>query len=1746
MLWRPDGGIGCIASHLDNEYLAIAPVSGNVLELLNFSSQQVVATFEIPCTSEVVNMAFSRDGGKLFVITGVSDSKLIAFDVMKKELLFSEDLKDNSKNLVVNPSDDNLIALYGDDGLKLCIVNEIMGSYSILFEPVVVESEYRYDDYEVSDDDKMAATTLGNSITFVQWMPFNYLVFGNRQGNVLEANVMDGKNVNVLRKSSLKKLYKGNAPSSSVFPTSAAIGLGTFIVSTSVGTTYWFPMTNFSKAPSVDTELVDYSIPLQITDVKSHISCVLNDPLYAKLLIGTAGEVFSVSVEVQERNIDENEMDMNQTEEDEVLEPIIVESASIGTFQQGAMLCSKPMFVPYDNKNSISVIMTGSHDGNFSFWKQPFVESENISSNSGIKRSIPKQSKCLFTGQIGFGEDRSPSVICSMEVLPFKGKPGTALISFGTDAGWVEVWEVAGVLPEDDEEDGGEGGEDSVKIHAHRIACRRFYDSCINVMSSTIYPSVSGISNLFAFGSALNDIVYALEVSNTPSGFAFDVKCTFKVESTVAGVHFEGSSLFVSGSDGQFHKFPTATAMTASAITFPLPEFSWECGLSKSFSSAILKNTEPTIIAIGEESTSFNHFETGAKKDFSQSGEHDSIIVCCAASPNGKFVATGCVDGSLYIWEKLNMNKFELINKIHLHSDAVITMSFTTDSSLLYSCGIDGSTFLSTVAEAGRVKNDAKLMKLNDKATSDEEFLNSSPDPESRTWLKDKEEKVLVLMKIENAARVDGIKSSLDKIAEKQAVLLEENEKRDDLERMDVSEFVIDIKGRDNLIVNNEAESDTLRSSFHSMNLWNELSAARAKKTCWDSMDMQARPVYPLLGSNSSGMFVTSLSVRKYTAEESNILEKVIRLRSIEARCQQAESGIVSKLPGGKSRCAWSTAVQGCPAVTSWVAMDGARWPCEDIVQMLVDKEIAEAEAKTKKKSDSAEEDEEEEQVVIQDDEEDDQSEKKSDFNENDIFNLLYPPQSVRTQIQKRFQIILMTEVSRIVCAKFNTHFDKLASEKDDVIGTIESRNARITVILGELKTTDTLIQPKWKNVEIAGSAVKVFDDEVESKPYESEKERAARLLEEEEKRRKEAEKDGEDVMGRALIDMMNGVLSVKKDTLSDEGMVRPAWMDEIDPKDMSELQLKELDEFDDKARLFAEEQAKYKKALEMELKKLKTETIEALQAFDEKVKYMAGMKVAVQKELLTQELYIARIAHSMAKRDQLWNSLKKNEQMIDSTRVQRNSLRAKIEEFGVDVDKVKTKLNNAQEDERQMDKGFNRNIQDVTNLTFDLDTLKIFKALFRKRNFPMGADDDELDGEASEVMGLTKGSKSGAVSQAGKSKSKGGSSMANSKQKGSKAPGGSKAAAGLGPMQEAAKALNSEEQDVDLNDPFYHAIVQKEKEKKIEQSQIPLLSPLDMEVDCPENFTVDQFTWSKLQELRNSRIEKEIEAKVLSIEYADLRRKLDQLCNEEAVMVRCIGDLRDSREGTLKSLKELESDLEIVVCLRQGNDEVDKDAVISNYSDALLIPVEVVNKFNSRIKDHGKEKIGVLSKIKQFRRKINIIDWNASHLSMQSHHYEEYFTDLQLLKVTRDLQQVIRDGSDEGQTKVRLEKVAARKEFLQKNADVKVGKLRKFNEKLERTLKDKVDELATLNDTINNLRMDVAQRKSVQRSRDDARGSTGDVVATAAAKMKKVVQRRQLVDTARAQAEEIDYLRQELDKMRQRTFPSFAKAHKK
>ena len=283
---------------------------------------------------------------------------------------------------------------------------------------------------------------------------------------------------------------------------------------------------------------------------------------------------------------------------------------------------------------------------------------------------------------------------------------------------------------------------------------------------------------------------------------------------------------------------------------------------------------------------------------------------------------------------------------------------------------------------------------------------------------------------------------------------------------------------------------------------------------------------------------------------------------------------------------------------------------------------------------------------------------------------------------------------------------------------------------------------------------------------------------------------------------------------------------------------------------------------------------------------------------------------------------------------------------------------------------------------------------------------------------------------------------------------------------------------------------------------------------------------------------------KQLSASYGEMKKKLDDMTLQDGDYSASITALKTQRDETVRQLNRVITDIEIVVALKQGQDEVDKDAVVTDYSEALLLPVNVVDKYNSRILELGKEKIAVLNKIKQFRRKINLVGWEAVYMRMEATHLEEYYTDLQLFRVTRDLQQVIRGGINNAeQVKERIDRVQTRKDFLSKDSEAKLNKLRRLQDQCRLQNEERLEENFKLEKKIIDLRRQVEERDKVRQSRKESQGLQGDPAASTMLKMKKVVARRQLVDTARAQAEEIDFLRQELDKFRQKTFPSFLRA---
>ena len=308
-----------------------------------------------------------------------------------------------------------------------------------------------------------------------------------------------------------------------------------------------------------------------------------------------------------------------------------------------------------------------------------------------------------------------------------------------------------------------------------------------------------------------------------------------------------------------------------------------------------------------------------------------STIVALASSPNGKLLATGTVSGSVFVWERQEGIGFQQLGPSQvLHSDAISSLCFSSDSSMILSCGLDGSFFVSLVAEATFVKPDTKTMKLTENPPSDHTFTTFANELE--TWLHHREEKALELLRYVNKDNLASLEVALAEVKAKHAALLQENEERSDLEKMDISEFVVDVTGRDDIVTGNENKAKELHDAYLRSNSLNELLAARVKDLCVDSMESNSRPVLPIKDTAESSS-VTSLGVRKYSAEETADLSRVKLLRAIEVRMQETQGGVVSKVPSGKRRCAWSSSMLGMPETTDWMALEAcgglARTSCK-------------------------------------------------------------------------------------------------------------------------------------------------------------------------------------------------------------------------------------------------------------------------------------------------------------------------------------------------------------------------------------------------------------------------------------------------------------------------------------------------------------------------------------------------------------------------------------------------------------------------------------------------------------------------------------------------------------------------------------------------------------------------------------------------------------------------------------------------
>ena len=210
-------------------------------------------------------------------------------------------------------------------------------------------------------------------------------------------------------------------------------------------------------------------------------------------------------------------------------------------------------------------------------------------------------------------------------------------------------------------------------------------------------------------------------------------------------------------------------------------------------------------------------------------------------------------------------------------------------------------------------------------------------------------------------------------------------------------------------------------------------------------------------------------------------------------------------------------------------------------------------------------------------------------------------------------------------------------------------------------------------------------------------------------------------------------------------------------------------------------------------------------------------------------------------------------------------------------------------------------------------------------------------------------------------------------------------------------------------------------------------------------------------------------------------------------------------------------TNIEVILKTKQGRDEVKQEAVVTEYSEALVVPESIIGELNSTIRDLGEGKMEVLTKIKDFNKEINHMLWECTYLKMMVRHTDEKYLDYHMLRVTKDLQQFLKGGSGLQRQRVAVDKAEATYEYMKKAHGQKLDKLTKTKQKMDKNKKDKQKENSRLRVHVEELERNVSLRSSIHRAR--AAGGDGTMSEAGEAgrkRMQSIVTRRKLIDLAR------------------------------
>ena len=105
---------------------------------------------------------------------------------------------------------------------------------------------------------------------------------------------------------------------------------------------------------------------------------------------------------------------------------------------------------------------------------------------------------------------------------------------------------------------------------------------------------------------------------------------------------------------------------------------------------------------------------------------------------------------------------------------------------------------------------------------------------------------------------------------------------------------------------------------------------------------------------------------------------------------------------------------------------------------------------------------------------------------------------------------------------------------------------------------------------------------------------------------------------------------------------------------------------------------------------------------------------------------------------------------------------------------------------------------------------------------------------------------------------------------------------------------------------------------------------------------------------------------------------------------------------------EKLKFNFEVVVYMKQGQVEVPQLPVATDYKDAILVNIDVINTENNGIRSKGNQKVHNMELILKDNTKLKQIKYEVKRLTLQIEDYKERALDVQLYRVTKKTQEII------------------------------------------------------------------------------------------------------------------------------------------